>query len=174
LSFSSDPWKCDVSLRFLTDANGQNLGQIKTVPFGETIFDKKKVEERIRRAQRAILNPKTTSAQFLQGEDKDPADRQLTFSTNCVSLKISGNDVADLSFCDLPGDYFAIGLIYRANVTVKGLIASVGSGGNNRDITLVETLVNSYVSRPSCIILLTVTCESTWHLSPEFAAPLTL
>lgn len=43
-----------------------------------------------------------------------------------------------------------------------GLIASVGSsrGGNDGYIALVENLVTSYINKPSCIILLTVACES--------------
>lgn len=41
-----------------------------------------------------------------------------------------------------------------------GLIASVGTGGNESDIDLVKSLVTSYVEKPSCIILLTVACES--------------
>jgi hypothetical protein len=40
------------------------------------------------------------------------------------------------------------------------LIASVGRGGNTDDIKLVESLVTSYIKKPSCIILLTVACES--------------
>jgi hypothetical protein len=42
----------------------------------------------------------------------------------------------------------------------QGLIASVGRGGNMNDIKLVESLVTSYIKKPSCIILLTVACES--------------
>ena len=42
----------------------------------------------------------------------------------------------------------------------EGLIASVGFGGNENDIKLVESLVTSYIKKPSCIILLTVACES--------------
>jgi GTPase SAR1 family protein len=143
LSHSEDAWKCVVSLRFITDANGQVLGQVRNELFGPTIFKKAQVEERIRRAQRAILNPSTTYRQFLEGEDRDPEQHQLTFSTNCVSLQISGKDVADLSFCDLPG-----------------LIAGVSNGGNTSDIELVKSLVTSYISKPSCLILSTVACES--------------
>ncbi|KAH8088967.1 P-loop containing nucleoside triphosphate hydrolase protein [Cristinia sonorae] len=143
LSWSPESWKCLVSLRFITDARGQPLGQIRNEPFGEAIFDKDLVEERIRRAQRAILNPNTASREFLNGPDEDPTDRDLTFSMNCVSLQISGPDVADLSFCDLPG-----------------LIVSVGKGGSDGDIELVKSLVTAYISRPSCIILLTVACET--------------
>ena len=71
-------------------------------------MDKKDVEERIRRAQRAILNPSASHETFLSGPDKEPDGRsELSFSKNCVSLELSGQDLTDLSFCDLPGMYFA-------------------------------------------------------------------
>lgn len=150
-----------MSLRFTTDDYGQPLGQARNEPFGEPIFDKAKVEERIRRAQRAILNPSTRPREFLEGDDEDPMERQLTFSTNCVSLEISGSDVADLSFCDLPGLFLLMWVVlYSLTPVTLGLIASVGKGGNAGDIDLVRNLVTSYISKPSCIILLTVACES--------------
>jgi hypothetical protein len=57
-----------------------------------------------------ILNPSIDSRRFLEGDDDDPPERQLTFSSNCICLEISGNDVADLSFCDLPGKLFSFTL----------------------------------------------------------------
>ncbi|KAF7977729.1 hypothetical protein HWV62_2796 [Athelia sp. TMB] len=146
LAYSNEPWKCNVYLRFITSPNGQPLDQVRNEAFGPTMLDKREVEERIRRAQRAILNPSTPAKEFLHGEDVDPPERQLTFSSNCVSLQISGKDVADLSFCDLPG-----------------LISSVGKGGNANDIELVKSLVTSYISKPSCIILSTVACETDFE-----------
>jgi hypothetical protein len=92
------------------------------------------------------LNPSIPISHFLGGEDEDPDQRQLTFSTNCVSLQISGRDVADLSFCDLPG-----------------LIASVSKGGNTSESELVKNLVTSYNSKPSCLILSTVACETDFE-----------
>ena len=44
-----------------------------------------------------------------------------------------------------------------------GLIVSVSQGSNDSDIELVRDLVTSYIVRPSCLILLTVTCESKFH-----------
>ena len=79
------------------------MPQVRNEEFGEVMYDKAHFEERIRRAQRAILNPSTPSSKFLNGPDEDPEARELTFSSNCVSLQITGRDVADLSFCDLPG-----------------------------------------------------------------------
>ncbi|KAF8957357.1 P-loop containing nucleoside triphosphate hydrolase protein [Flammula alnicola] len=147
LSRSDAPWQCVVSLHFITDPNGLPLGQARNEQFGDTIYDKAKVEERIRRAQHAILNPSKPTKSFLE-EDEDDIRPQLTFSTNCVTLQISGPDVADLSFCDLPG-----------------LIASVSGseGSHDNSIALVESLVTAYIKKPSCIIILTVACETDFE-----------
>ncbi|KAG5651890.1 hypothetical protein H0H81_007047 [Sphagnurus paluster] len=140
LSRSSGIWQCAVSLRIFVD------GKMRTEKFGDVITDRSQVEDRIKRAQWAILNPSVRSAKgvrhFLTGNDHGSA-LELSFSNDFVSLQISGPDVADLSFCDLPG-----------------LIAGVGMTGNIGDIDLVKNLVASYIKRPSCIILLTVACES--------------
>ena len=79
------------------------MGTAENIPFGPVIKDKSQVEERIRRAQRAILRPSQNPDMFLSGPDGDPDYRELTFSKNCVSLEISGPELTDLSFCDLPG-----------------------------------------------------------------------
>ncbi|PCH35511.1 hypothetical protein WOLCODRAFT_107442 [Wolfiporia cocos MD-104 SS10] len=155
LSSSSQNWQCLVSLRFTTDAIGQPV-PVRTVKFGDPIYDKDDVSERIRRAQRAILNPSTDPRHFLN-DDVIMDDLEMTFSSNCVLLEISGPDVTDLSFVDLPG-----------------LIASVGVGGNKGDIDLVKSLVTDYVSKESCIILLTVACETdfenqgAYHLAQQY------
>ncbi|KAF9047677.1 P-loop containing nucleoside triphosphate hydrolase protein [Panaeolus papilionaceus] len=144
---SDGPWQCIVSLRFITDSNNAPLGQARNEAFGPTIYDKAEVEARIRRAQRALLNPNTPTKNFLSGDEDDVVADALSFSKNYVSLQISGPDVADLSFVDLPG-----------------LIASVSSSrGNSQDIGLVQSLVTSYIVKPSCIILLTVTCETDFE-----------
>ncbi|KAF8959975.1 P-loop containing nucleoside triphosphate hydrolase protein [Flammula alnicola] len=150
LSRSDSSWQCTVSLRFITDPSGQPLGQARNERFGAIIYDKSEVEERIRRAQLAILNPKVSATTFLEGDESDgnfDSSNQLSFSLNSVTLQISGPDVADLSFCDLPG-----------------LIASVSSNrGSGDDIALVQSLVTTYIKKPSCIILLTVACETDFE-----------
>ncbi|KAG6828831.1 hypothetical protein H0H87_000659 [Tephrocybe sp. NHM501043] len=143
LSHTTEPWKCIVSIRI--DDNGK----VRTEKFGDTITRKADVEERIKRAQWAILNPTLRTAHgvrhFLTGDDHG-VNLELSFSSCFVSLQISGPDVADLSFCDLPG-----------------LIAGVGMTGNRSDIDLVKGLVATYIKRPSCIILLTVACETDFQ-----------
>ena len=83
------------------------MGTAENISFGPVIEDKKLVEERIRRAQRAILCPSKSPNTFLTGLDED-SDYELTFSKNCVSLEISGPELTDLSFCDLPGTHFSL------------------------------------------------------------------
>ncbi|KAI1782260.1 P-loop containing nucleoside triphosphate hydrolase protein [Ganoderma leucocontextum] len=120
-------WKCSVWLQFIFDKNGRPLGRARNEQFGDDMYDEDEVQERIERAHRAILNPSTDH-------------------NNSVSLRISGPDVEDLSFCDLPG-----------------LIVNVGPNGNAEDIKLVQDLVTEYISKPACIILLTVTCETDFQ-----------
>lgn len=138
------------------------MGTAENVVFGPVIKDKKLVEERIRRAQRAILSPSENPTAFLSGPDEDRDHPELTFSKNCVCLEISGPELTDLSFCDLPGTLS----LHFCSVNCgterikKGLIVSVGKNGNSSDIDLVKDLVTTYICKPSCLILLTVTCES--------------
>ena len=85
------------------------MGGAQNIPFGPTIEDKSDVEERIRRAQRAILNPSTSHETFLTGPDVDPdGGSEIGFSKNCVCLELRGPDLTDLSFCDLPGMCFPL------------------------------------------------------------------
>lgn len=130
-----------MKLHFSTNASGVPI-PVKIVPFGGPITSKSLVEDRIRRAQRAILNPSNDPKKYLHQDDISD-ENEVSFSKNYVSLEISGPELTDLSFVDLPG-----------------LIASVGRGSDDRDIELVKSLVTSYIEKPSCVILLTVACES--------------
>ncbi|KAI6044500.1 P-loop containing nucleoside triphosphate hydrolase protein [Pisolithus marmoratus] len=145
LTQAGTPWTCVVKLHFVTDEYGSPIKPIISA-FGDAISNKADVEERIRRAQRAILNPNTDYKKFLEGYEVPSGANEVSFSRNYVSLEISGRELADLSFVDLPG-----------------LIASVGRAGNENDIDLVKSLVTSYIEKPSCLILLTVACETDFE-----------
>ncbi|KAJ7814534.1 P-loop containing nucleoside triphosphate hydrolase protein [Mycena olivaceomarginata] len=116
--------RCTIELHFITDKNGQSLGQARNETFGDTIFDKSAV---------AILNPGGPPRSFLEDIEEDTTE--ISFSINYISLQISGPEVADLSFVDLLCD--------------GGLFASVSRGGNERDIAMIERLVTAYISKPS-------------------------
>lgn len=112
LTNSPEPWKCQILLRMETDDNGRPLLVKKEVPFGLPILERSHLEEMIRRAQLAILNPSVSAENFLDfdtgtlapGELPLGSTRQLSFSSNVVCLDLSGPDLTDLSFIDLPGE----------------------------------------------------------------------
>jgi hypothetical protein len=89
-------------LRIVTE-DGSVLQQPRKVEFGDPIYSKPLVTERIRRAQCAILNPGTPVNFFLDAPPDALAEKLLSFSSNSVCLEISGRNVEDLSFVDLPG-----------------------------------------------------------------------
>ncbi|KAF8504671.1 P-loop containing nucleoside triphosphate hydrolase protein [Russula emetica] len=142
LSRSNGPWRCVVSLRIVTDEDGSVLPQPRKLDFGDPIYSKSLVTERIRRAQCAILNPDTPFTFFLDAPPDALEQKDLSFSYNSVCLEISGNDVEDLSFVDLPG-----------------LIV----GGEPRDADLVQQLAEEIIRKESCIILLTIACETDFE-----------
>ena len=105
-------WSCTVWLQFIYDKNGRPLGRARNEQFGEVMYDEDEVQERIERAHRAILNPNTDHNIFLEADEEDFPEREVDFTKNSVSLRISGPDVEDLSFCDLPGMQW-LGLAHR-------------------------------------------------------------
>ncbi|KAI0042654.1 hypothetical protein FA95DRAFT_1525197 [Auriscalpium vulgare] len=142
---SDEPWTCRVSLRFATDSDLRRQGGATSVPFGEPIMEahKDEIEDRVRRAQRAVLTPSVPLEDFVDKNEAYFPAIERSFTENIVCLEISGSDVADLAFVDLPG-----------------LVRTVGSSGNAADIGLIENLVVKYIERPNCIILLAVACET--------------
>jgi hypothetical protein len=77
---------------------------MREVPFGPTLYNKREVEQVLRRAQRAILRPTLDASVFLDDSDLNvPGHPALTFSANCVCIRVAGPEVPDLYFYDLPG-----------------------------------------------------------------------
>ena len=109
-----------VSLRIF-EKHGNKVRKIR---FGEPIYDVAAVTERIRRAQRALLNLSTNADMFLNGPDEDLALSEKTFSEDCIHLEIKGKDVPDLSFIDLPGLSSHITPQYTFNRSLSNLQVS--------------------------------------------------
>ncbi|KZV86782.1 hypothetical protein EXIGLDRAFT_680607 [Exidia glandulosa HHB12029] len=138
----SAPWTCRVSLRI------QDGDSAEEVPFGDVLTNPDDVERRIRQAQRALLRPSLEAHTFLDDSDLNlrGGGDTLSFTDNCVCVHIRGPDVTDLHFYDLPG-----------------IIVNVAEGQNPSDIDLVRSMVKRYISRPGCIILLVVSCETDFE-----------
>ncbi|KAG8919403.1 hypothetical protein FRC01_001302 [Tulasnella sp. 417] len=142
----AETWSCKIFLRFHVDATGAPLAHMREIPFGSTLFNTEDVERMLRRAQRAILRPNLDPSTFLDDSDLHVFGIPLTFSGNCVCVRVEGPKVPDLYFYDLPG-----------------IIANVGDGGNEADIRLVEDLAKSYIKKPNCIVLLVISCETDFE-----------
>ncbi|KAI0088919.1 P-loop containing nucleoside triphosphate hydrolase protein [Irpex rosettiformis] len=140
------PWQCQILIRRETDADGNNI-PVKEDKFGGVLYDKSELEEMLRRAQLAILNPSLPADSLLDfdtsalepGERPPGSDRQLQFSNNVVCLDISGPDVIDLAFIDLPG-----------------IISYVGEGEDPNNIKAVQDMVTRHI-QGNTLILLTIT-----------------
>ncbi|KAB5589117.1 Myxovirus resistance protein [Ceratobasidium theobromae] len=145
LKCTDEDWTATVSLRFESGKSGY-VGKTHETQFGPQMTDRMEVQERIRRAQLAILNPTIAPATFLDTDRNIEFPLSRSFSQNCVIVVLSGRDLSDLNFVDLPG-----------------LISNVADSRNIGDIDLVKELATSYISQPSCLILLTISCESDYE-----------
>ncbi|SPO39909.1 uncharacterized protein PSFLO_05390 [Pseudozyma flocculosa] len=134
-----EPWQCLVKLRLEKDVDGALLKDIKETPFGQPINDRALVEERLRRAQLAVLNPSSDSTTFLSAHCDLSAKPQLNFSTNLVCVEITGPGVPSLSFVDLPG------------------FISNAAKGEEDSIDLIRNLAKETIKGGNCLILLTLT-----------------
>lgn len=99
----ADTWSCKIFLRFHVDSTGTPLPHMREVPFGPTLFNTEDVERMLRRAQRAILRPDLDPSSFIDDSDLRIFGIPLTFSGNCVCVRVEGPNVPDLYFYDLPG-----------------------------------------------------------------------
>ena len=105
---ASQPWKCQVSIRWEYERDGKRQDEVHEVEFGPTLTKPGDVELTLRRAQARVLNPDMSSDNFLKmspEELKKPRPNQLKFSRNAVCVDISGPQLADLAFVDLPGTH---------------------------------------------------------------------
>ncbi|KAL4922271.1 P-loop containing nucleoside triphosphate hydrolase protein [Aspergillus aurantiobrunneus] len=152
----AQPWTCRVYLsrKYVYDGSKKLGKPRKSQPLGPwhmieqddehfvTITDKGQIEEVIKWAQLAILNPGSATANYIPGKNMatDPDDCEVKFSPNIVRLDISAQGFPNLSFYDLPG-----------------VINQVEFDDERYLVNLVENLVKEYISQDSCIVLLTIT-----------------
>ena len=86
------------------DINEYPLPAPEVIPFGDMMYGPEQVEDRLRRAQEAILRWYTAEidpATLLT--DDHVVTEMVGFSRNVVRLDVSGPDLVDVTFIDLPG-----------------------------------------------------------------------
>lgn len=92
------------------------MAKISKKPFGKATTDPALVEPALRKAQLALLNPSVAVGTILDlsakqmdeiadGAEVNPSKKSLSFSSNVIIIDISGPEVVDLAFIDLPVNY---------------------------------------------------------------------
>ncbi|KAF3491336.1 dynamin family protein [Arthroderma uncinatum] len=152
---ADSPWTCKVLLmkKYVFDSSGRAQRATHAKPLGPwieqdpeelhfaTLTDKAALQEHLKWAQLATLNPGRSHTDFVPGDDQD-ADgtyTQVKFSPNVVRLDITAPRFPNLSFYDLPG------VINVAEIDEEKYL-----------VTLVENLVKEYIRAQNCIVLLTL------------------
>ena len=146
-------WICRVfiSRRYMYDGSKKVQVPKKSQPLGPwieqdpedeefaTLFNKNQVQDTLKSAQLAILNPGRPSSDYAFGQNtrNDDSQYQVKFSPNVVRLDISAPEFPNLSFYDLPG------VISQAEIDEERYLVS-----------LVENLVRAYICQENCIVLL--------------------
>ncbi|EAW06489.1 putative dynamin GTPase [Aspergillus clavatus NRRL 1] len=104
-----------------------------------TVTEREDIQEAIRWAQLAILNPGRASSDYIPGQNAgtDEFHCQVKFSPNVVRLDITAPNFPNLSFYDLPG-----------------VISQAEHDDERYLVSLVENLVKEYISHENCIVLL--------------------
>lgn len=173
-------WSCQINLRFDYDESGRPLSDTRLERFGPKIKDKADVELRLRQAQAAILNPYLPSDVFIEKSSEDLQYYKteaafgrgtLKFSRNTVVVDIYDPDSADLSFVDLPGDYYELSKsVQIAHQFHSHVITGLIQNEEDDTVRLVESLVTSNI-QGNCLILVTIpmsgaflTCFGTLRL----------
>lgn len=109
LSSSTGNWSCRISIRREFDDHGKPLNEISEVRFGRVLKDKNEVEDTLRRAQFAVLNPTIPHKKIFDltieqlREWSAQSSKVIPFSRNVVCVALEGPELTDLSFIDLPG-----------------------------------------------------------------------
>ncbi|GJE96959.1 Dynamin domain-conaining protein [Phanerochaete sordida] len=136
LASAAQPWTCQISIREEFAADGRPCEIVSEQKFGPALHDKAQVELMLRRAQAAVLNPAVVSSKFvgMSLEELRGLKNALEFSRNAVCMDISGPEMTDLAFVDLPG------IIQNASAET---------------VQLVEDLVKSHI-KGNCLILVTL------------------
>lgn len=135
-----------------TEITPKALNAISEIAFGPPMTDPSLVEDAIRRAQLALLNPSVNPLEFVTYTLTEPEEplplnskKKLGFSKNVVCVSVEGPNVADLTLIDLPG-----------------IIQAVDNAEDAGNIELVNDLVKEHMAK-DCLILLVVTMKG-WHV----------
>jgi Dynamin family len=171
----ADTWSCTVSLHeyyhFSNDARRgptksqqfppwrENEDQGLTIRHFKTVSDKSELEEVLRWAQIALLNPSQDFHAFIPGTGaiaqnglRNGHKHEADFSPNIVAIEISGPRLPALSFYDLPG-----------------IFVSAATKEEQYLIKVFENLAAKYIKHENALIILAMSMANDPGLSKTSA-----
>jgi GTPase SAR1 family protein len=171
----ANTWTCTVSLHeYYHYSNDARRAPTKSQPFPpwreneeqglsirpfKTVSDKSELEEVLRWAQIALLNPSQDYHAFIPGSGmiaqnglKNDYKHEADFSPNIVAIEISGPRLPALSFYDLPG-----------------IFVSAATKEEQYLIKVFENLAEKYIKHENALIILAMTMANDPGLSKTSA-----
>ena len=130
-------WSCQISLIFMYDAAGKRLDEPQVMSFGERLYDSADVERRLKRAQDAILQIPHEGAHDVTTYLQDTvvgSPKSVGFSRNVVRLDVTGPELVDVTFIDLPG------IIQNSEKVHPKKEVLTGRNGSTRSTTWCRTI----------------------------------
>lgn len=128
----------------------ENIDQTLNIRPFKTIFDKAELEEVLKWAQIALLNPSQDYRLFVPGSGsiaqhglKDDHKNEADFSPNVVAIEISGPGLPALSFYDLPG-----------------IFVSAPNKDEQYLIKVFENLAAKYIKKQNALIICAITMSA--------------
>ena len=160
-SSPNEAWNCKISLlrRYAYNAEStggkyeqwEDTGSQNAIDF-TNVTQKSELENALRLAQNAILNPQIAPNAVLLANDVEMASNsKISFSPNIIGLEISAPELPEISLLDLPG-----------------AIAVAENTSEQHIVPFVETLITSHVSDEKALILLTIAANQDTDTSNAF------
>ncbi|KAL0481586.1 hypothetical protein AKO1_012507 [Acrasis kona] len=139
-------WRAKITLRLeFDDSSPTSTRRPKPeeVEFGDVLQDKSLVQDALRRAQKAVLNPSREIDHYIKADEDELEKEQdeLQFTRNVVCIHITGAKV-NLTLIDLPG-----------------IIRSTEKDQDKHFIARVINIVKEYITKKNSIIIATVSCK---------------
>ncbi|KAF2760379.1 hypothetical protein EJ05DRAFT_282772 [Pseudovirgaria hyperparasitica] len=147
-------WSCTVEIHHKYSFEGVQRGRAMSGPFPgwrlnhqplithfQRTHDQDAVEEILRRAQFAVLNPNTDPRKYAEKIEVSTS-LAVEFSPNPIVINITGPHLPDLSLVDLPG-----------------VITQTEDGKNTHLPKVVQNLVKDYITPKNTVILLACSME---------------
>jgi hypothetical protein len=161
---ATSPWRCKVSIKKQDYHDVKLEEQCDTnrphITHFATITDPKELEDTLRRAQLAILNPQDDPKDYVDIELIEDPPKTALFSKNIICLDVQAPNFPELMFYDLPGCINVYDMPKSSNGDTTKHQDEEG-----RLIDMITSTVTSYIQDDQCLLLLACSADQDVEMS---------